>query len=284
HRHADPAALRQAVGEGAPAPRAVLATTGTPAEALALVRDWTAAGPLDGVTLVLATHGAAAVGGEAPDAAQAAVWGLVRAAQSEHPGRFLLVDLDPAADAEPEWAALLGLDEPQLAVRAGKVLAPRLARFPAAADGARALDPDGTVLVTGDFGARFAEHLIARHGARHLVLAVAPEQADALVAELAPLGDRLRVAPCDLADRSQLAAVVAGLAHPLTAVVHAAGAPDAGLVETLTPERLAAVLRATVEPARHLHELTADADLAAFVLCSAFEGLAGIPGQAARSA
>ncbi|KJS57883.1 type I polyketide synthase, partial [Streptomyces rubellomurinus] len=283
-RHADLTALRQAVAAGAPAPQAVLAALDTPAEALALVRDWTAAGPLDAATLVVATRAAAAVGGEAPDAAQAAVWGLVRAAQSEHPGRFLLVDLD--GGAEPEWAALLGPDEPQLAVRAGKALAPRLSRLSAsaAADGARELDPDGTVLVTGDFGARFAEHLIARHDARHLVLAVAPEHADALAAELAPLGDRLRVAPCDLADRDQLATVVAGLEHPLTAVVHAAGAPEAGLVETLSPDRLAAVLRATVEPARHLHELTAGADLAAFVLCSAFEGLAGIPGQAARSA
>jgi polyketide synthase 12 len=55
----------------------------------------------------------------------------VRSAQSEHPGRFALVDLDPAADGDeagPDWSALAGHDEPQVAVREGRVLAPRLAR------------------------------------------------------------------------------------------------------------------------------------------------------------
>ncbi|MEK8104254.1 hypothetical protein NKG94_02255 [Micromonospora sp. M12] len=64
--------------------------------------------------------------------AYAPVWGLVRSAQSEHPGRFVLVDVD---GDEPDWAALATLDEPQLAVRDGKLLVPQLERAPAPPEG-----------------------------------------------------------------------------------------------------------------------------------------------------
>ncbi|WP_308409074.1 SDR family NAD(P)-dependent oxidoreductase [Streptomyces sp. AC558_RSS880] len=294
-RHLDPAALERAVAEGAPVPQAVLAVIGTPAartpstvrdaaaRAVSLVRQWLAAGSLGEATLVVVTRGAVAVGDEVPDAVQAAVWGVVRAAQSERPGRLLLVDVD--ADGEQEWGALLALDEPQLAVREGRVLVPRLARVPGGpANRPEPLDPDGTVLVTGGFGAVFAEHLVTRHGARHVVLAAASGEADRLTAELAFLGARVLVAPCDVTDRDELAALLDSLKHPLTAVVHAAGEPDAGLIETLSDERLETVLRSTVDTAWHLHELTAGADLSAFVLFSSFAGLVGIPGQAALSA
>nr|APD71615.1 type I polyketide synthase 9 [Streptomyces sp.] len=299
-RHPDLAALERAVAEG-PVPQAVLAVIDTPAgdtpsavrdaaaRAVSLVRRWLAGESLGGATLVVVTRGAVAVGDEAPDAAQAAVWGVVRAAQSEHPGRFLIVDSVGDVDGEREWGALLGLDEPQLALRNGKVLAPRLARVPGGSvDRPKPVNPDGTVLITGGFGARFAEHLVANYGARHLVLAVPQGQADelsaAFSAELQSLGAQVRVAPCDVTDRDQLAALLGSLEHPLTAVVHAAGVLDAGLIETLSDERLETVLRATVDAAWHLHELTAGAHLSAFVLFSAFEGLVGIPGQAATSA
>ncbi|MFF7976635.1 SDR family NAD(P)-dependent oxidoreductase [Streptomyces sp. NPDC007905] len=292
------AALEQAVGDGAAVPQVVLATIDTPAEvtpsavreaagqAAALIRQWAVVGsPLDEATLVVVTRGAVAVGVETPDVAQAAVWGVVRAAQAEHPGRLLVVDLDADAETEREWGALLGLDEPQLAVRDGKVLAPRLARVSGTpAERPRALDPDGTVLITGGLGAVFAEHLVTRHEARRVVLAAAPDEADRLTADLAFLGARVSVAPCDVTDRQELAALLGSLEHPLTAVVHAAGLPDSGLLETLSGERLETVLRASVDTAWHLHELTADADLAAFVLFSSFAGLAGLTGQAAASA
>ncbi|KJS51902.1 hypothetical protein VM98_34610, partial [Streptomyces rubellomurinus subsp. indigoferus] len=46
--------------------------------------------------LVLLTTGAVAVDadGQVADLASAAVWGLVRSAQAEHPGRFALIDVD----------------------------------------------------------------------------------------------------------------------------------------------------------------------------------------------
>jgi acyl transferase domain-containing protein/thioesterase domain-containing protein/acyl carrier protein len=297
-RYDDLAGLELAVDGGAAAPHVVLALIDTPAadvraaaaEALALVQRWLACKRLSEATLVVTTRGAVGVGNEVPDAAQAAVAGVVRAAQSEHPGRFLLVDVEVAA--EPEWGALLDLDEPQLAVRGGRVLAPRLARVPAGStDRTRPLDPDGTVLITGGtgaLGALFAEHVVKRHGARHLLLVSrrgpAADGAADLVATLESLGAQVRVEACDVTDRDQLAGLLGSLERPLTAVVHMAGLPDAGLIETLSAERLEQVLRVNADAAWHLHELTADTDLSAFVLFSSFAALIGSPGQAASSA
>ncbi|MDG4794565.1 type I polyketide synthase [Micromonospora sp. WMMD1082] len=155
------------------------------------------------------------------------------------------------------------------------------------------LDPAGTVLVTGGtgtLGALVARHLVARHGVRRLLLIsrrgpAAPGAAE-LVTALEAAGADVTVAACDAADRAALAKVLADVPadHPLTAVVHAAGVLDDGLVTDLTPERVDAVLRPKVDAAVHLDELTRDAGLAAFVLFSAATGTFGGPGQAAYAA
>jgi acyl transferase domain-containing protein/NADPH:quinone reductase-like Zn-dependent oxidoreductase/thioesterase domain-containing protein/short-subunit dehydrogenase len=109
-------------------------------DVLALLRQWLVDQRFADSRLVLVTEGAVAVGAEeVPGLACAAVWGLVRSAQSENPGRFVLIDVD---GEEASWAALdtaLAGDEQQLAVREGEVLAPRLAR--AGADGALTAPP-----------------------------------------------------------------------------------------------------------------------------------------------
>ena len=92
----------------------------------------------------------------------------------------------------------------------------------------------------------------------------------------------MRVIACDVADRAALAAVIADVTaqQPLSGVIHAAGVLDDAVVTSLTPERIDAVLRAKVDAAWNLHELTRELDLSAFVMFSSLAGLVGSSGQA----
>ncbi|MYT56926.1 SDR family NAD(P)-dependent oxidoreductase, partial [Streptomyces sp. SID7834] len=213
----------------------------------------------------------------------APLFGLVRAAAAENPGRFLLVGTDGSAAPDSALATALASDEPETAVRDGEVRVPRLAR--AKPGGPHVWDPDGTVLVTGGtggLGALIARHLVTGHGVRRLLLAGrrgadAPGAAD-LRAELAALGAEVTLARCDVADRADLAALLGG--HPVRAVVHAAGVVDNGVLASLDADRVERVLRPKVDAAWHLHDLTRDADLSAFVLLSSTAGLLVGGGQA----
>ncbi|MGC0316524.1 type I polyketide synthase [Kitasatospora acidiphila] len=273
----------------APGPAPVEGVRERLSEALTVLQGWLSEQRFADCRLVLVTRGAVeAQSGEGlPDLAGAALWGLVRSAQSEHPGRFVLLDLDADGDPGAAVAAALTSGEPQSAVRAGELRVPRLARVPAPARPSAPLDfGDGPVLVTGGtglVGGLTARHLVAEHGVRRLVLAgrqgeQAPGAAE-LRAELLALGAaEVTLAACDAADREVLARLLAQ--HPVTAVVHAAGVLDDATVTSLTAEQLERVLTPKIDAVRNLHELTRGRELTAFVLFSSAAAVLGAAGQA----
>ncbi|WP_370419767.1 SDR family NAD(P)-dependent oxidoreductase [Streptomyces sp. QH1-20] len=267
--------------------------------ALPLAQGWLADERFARSRLVLVTRGAAGAGPPG-DPAHAALWGLIRSAQSEHPDRFVLLDLPaPTVPSTIPFAGLpaaLASGEPQLALTADGVLrVPRLVRVNAAPSAPVTWDRTGTVLITGatgTLGGLVARHLVRTHGVRHLLLAgrrgrSAPGMAE-LADELTRLGADVAVVACDVADRAAVRELLAGVpeAHPLTGVVHAAGVLDDGVFASLTPGRLDRVLRPKADAAVHLHELTRELgiELSAFVLFSSASGVLGGPAQAGYAA
>ncbi|CAM5290040.1 hypothetical protein SALBM135S_01702 [Streptomyces alboniger] len=253
--------------------------------------------------LVVVTRSAVVTGtgtAEEADPAAAAVWGLVRSAQTENPDRIMLVDIDSDIDVDTDLdaggdegdvdalsgllPALLATDEPQLALRDGKICAPRMVRAKqSGGPAAPALPTEGTVLITGasgTLGGLVARHLVAEHGVRDLLL-VSRQGAPELAGELTALGARATSAPCDIGDRDALAELLAAIPQdrPLRAVVRAAGVLDDGVIGSLTPERLDSVLAAKADGAWHLHEMTRDLELTAFVLFSSVAATLGTAGQ-----
>ncbi|WP_420810766.1 type I polyketide synthase [Haliangium ochraceum] len=315
-RFADLASLRVSLDRGSLAPDIVLvrchsdAASSAPAaaqahqataEALALLQEWLADERLHQTRLVFLTQGSVAAHGEEtlPDLVHAPLWGLLRSAQTEHPQVALsLIDTD---DHDASRSKLLELfdstaeptvecDKAQLILRDGNVLAPRLVRVTTRPDDdTRSFDPDSTVLVTGatgTLGTLLARHLVAHHGVKHLLLVSRQGQAatgaGALIKDLESAGAEVTIAACDSADRRALETLLGSVPpqHPLRAVIHVAGVVEDATVERLAPDRLRRVMRAKVDAALNLHELTQGLDLTTFVLFSSFSGLLGSAGQA----
>jgi acyl carrier protein len=306
-------------GEASPALRARSLT----GQVLCLLQEWLDLAELAAARLVIVTAGALPTlpGEGVADLAAAAAWGLVRSAQSENPGRFVLADLPAGAGGDAAQAAeaiavlarALGTGEPELAVRGRDAYARRLARPISQPGGAggdaadredphRASSPEerdllarsaGAVLVTegtGTLGGRVARHLAATGQAGQLVLVSrsgpAAAGTPALAANLAATGAGVRVAAVDAADREELAAVLACVPadSPLTGVVHAAGIPDDAVIRSQTPARVEAVLRCRADAAWNLHELTTDRPLRHFVLLSSAAAAFGAAGQGTDAA
>ncbi|GHE65889.1 type I polyketide synthase [Streptomyces capitiformicae] len=246
-------------------------------DTLSHLRHWLEADRPADVPLVVLTRG--------DDLAHAAARGLVRSAQSEHPGRFLLVETDEDLRSSARLADVVAAGRPHVRLSGGRLQAPELARVTPG----RNARPDltgGTVLITGGtgtLGSLLARHLVTEYGVRSLLLTSRGGARDAgpLLTELTGLGAEVTVAACDVADRDSLAAALDQVParHPLVGVVHAAGVLADGVVTGLTAEQLERVLRPKVDGALNLHELTKGTDLAAFVLFSSVAGVLGSAGQ-----
>ncbi|MFI7075143.1 type I polyketide synthase, partial [Micromonospora sediminicola] len=247
------------------------------------------------------TRGGVGTGPAEPvaSAAQHALWGLARVIGLEHPrqwGGVLDLPADPDAATWTEVVRVLGGgagDEDQVAVRPYGTFTRRLARTTARTSGQlTGWQPRGTVLITGGTGAIGAQaaRWLAANGAEHLVLTSrrGPDAAGAreLVDELTADGVRVSVVACDLADRDQVAALVAGLddVAPLTAVLHAAGVTRLTALVDTDLDVFDHVMAGKVAGAAHLDELLGDRDLDAFVLFASISGVWGSGGQGAYAA
>ncbi|MCP2170487.1 type I polyketide synthase, partial [Goodfellowiella coeruleoviolacea] len=299
--HADLVSLATANGSGVPdtvltsCSSTVDADTGDPATAahqatcrvLALVRQWLADDRWSAARLVVLTRNAVTTGEDTePDIVLAPVWGLLRSAQREHPGRFVVVDLDETEESVRALPAALASGEPQLALRAGTVLRPRLTRLDQPPQQtAPPIDPTGTVLVTGaatGLGGVIAQHLVASYGVRHLLFVSRrgsqAEGSAGMAAAITELGADVTVAACDVADRAALARVLDSLPpdRPLSTVVHTAAVLADAVLTAMTPQDVARVFRPKVDAVLNLAAVAGSVPVVVF---SSAAGTLGGPGM-----
>jgi acyl carrier protein len=256
----------------------------TAQQALRQVQALLATDALATATAVFLTTSAVPAFDDDADPAGAAVWGLIRSAQAENPGRFLLADVD---GDDASWRTLpraVMLGEAQLALRAGEARVPRLAPIEPASGTGPSTASGGSALITGattPMGLRLARHLVDVHGVRHLVLTDIEDPKP--TTELTASGAIATTAACAPDDRAALRELIDGLPaeHPLTMVVHVPHAPADDRTSSLAPESLADALRATIGTAQVLDQEIGDA---ALVLCSSFAGTVGGDGTTAEAA
>ncbi|WP_171134138.1 type I polyketide synthase [Streptomyces sp. Z423-1] len=251
---------------------------------LDLVKRWLAEERFADSRLVLLTRNAVVTSPEdTPDLEHAAIWGLIRSAQSEHPDRLVLIDTD---DPTHDLRGALTTGEPQVAIRQGQFLVPRLARTTVTPADAPVFRPDSTVLITGATGTLaglLAHHLVTHHHVQNLVL-LSRRPAHTLATTLNELGAHTTVVTGDVTDPDTLTHTLTH--HPITAVIHTAATLHDATLDTLTTHHLDTVLKPKLDGALLLHELTTQhtPHLDAFILFSSAAATFGGPGQAAYAA
>lgn len=231
-----------------------------------------------------------------PDLTSAAVWGLVRSAQTEvGPERLVLIDLDGTTDSAIALPQALTSGQGLVAVRAGRMMIPRLSRIQPMPLSTRLdtstspVNVSGTVLITGGtgaLGAALARHLVRVHNAKNLILVsrIGPALpgAEGLLADLTSAGATTRILACDVTDRSRLSAIFSMANTPITAIIHTAGVLDDGILSSQTPRRISSVLRPKVDGSWLLHELSSPQTQ--LFLFSSAAGVLGNGGQAGYAA
>ncbi|MFC3456349.1 SDR family NAD(P)-dependent oxidoreductase [Amycolatopsis speibonae] len=252
-------------------------------DTLHAVRQWLNTTEDPSARLLVVTKGAVAADGPARDLAAAAARGLLRSAQTENPGRITLLDLDDGTGVVRALRFAATTAEPEVTLRAGRLLVPRLATTPPAPP--NEVDPSGTFLITGGTGALggvLARHLVATHGVRSLVLASRRGTGAAgLREELEALGAKVTFVRCDVSDAVALAGLIEALPsdQPLRGVFHLAGVTADSTIDAMSEDHVRRVLKSKVDGARNLHDITKAHDLSAFVMFSSVSALVGAPGQ-----
>jgi acyl transferase domain-containing protein len=247
---------------------------------------------VDRPDVVVCTTGATAPGGGTPDPAQAALGGLARAVIAEYPDLACVhVDLEPGT-TPPLLTALLDRvarlpGAGHLARRGDRWYEARLSEHSLPAAAGMPIRGDATYLITGGLGGLGLAQAawLADRGARCLLLAgrTTPAETPPGVAELRARGARVELRRADVADRSQVDALLAYADRelpPLRGIVHAAGVTADGGLGELDWARFVEVLDPKVRGAWHLHGATAGRDLDFFVLFSSVASLIGAAGQA----
>jgi NAD(P)-dependent dehydrogenase (short-subunit alcohol dehydrogenase family)/acyl carrier protein len=278
-----PEVLEVVVDEDYPSAETAHAVT---AAVLASIQNWMAVPQVEQNRLTVVTRRAVLIAGDdRVDPVSAAVWGLVRSAQNENPGRLALVDTDGstifvhgAADAEPV-----------VAIRRGQLQVPRIQRADPTHTPASQIDSESTVLIvggTGALGAHVARHMAATGLTRNMVLASRTGQsapgAQQLLEELRQMNVNATIAQCDPSKRDELKELIDSIPPEaaLTMVLNAAGHVADAPADTLTKEQLETVLRSKVDITCNLDALTTHLDLKAFVMFSSAAAVLGSPGQA----
>ncbi|PRQ04170.1 Phthiocerol synthesis polyketide synthase type I PpsC [Enhygromyxa salina] len=238
-----------------------------------------------GATSTWITCGAQAIEGHPGSPALAALWGLARVLQREHPElRHRVIDLAKDESIALLSDAILVEDhEDQVAIVGGRRLIRRLVPT---RETREASWSGGRVLITGGagfVGRQLARWLIEEGGAQQVILASRSEPSPAAREQFEELGEAIRFVRCDVTDRAALEALLASL-PALTGVIHGAMALRDAPLATLTSEQIAEVMAPKVRGALLLHELCRDHAIERFVLLSSMASVLGNPGQGAYAA
>ncbi|MBB4267126.1 type I polyketide synthase [Roseospira visakhapatnamensis] len=259
-------ALRAGGVSPVPGRRLVMVETASALDAAEQVRTALVQWPQD--DLVFVTRRAWAVHDhENIDIDARALWGFLRVASHEARRPIRVADLSADAPWSDLTLALTALQGAVsfVVVRDGVCFAPRVAPVTGAA--MPAMLPPGVFetgrwqVVTGAFGGlgRLSARWLARSGARRIALMAhrLPPDGEAFRDHLEDGGRRqVRVVVCDCADPDQVRAAMGVLAADggVDGVIHAAGILDDAPIETLTPDRMAAVFAVKAGAARVLLE------------------------------
>ena len=243
------------------------------------------------------TRSAIAIGGGAIAVAQAPLWGLARTVTLEHPElAWTRIDLAAARGSGEARALLAELDardgEAQVALRPDGRHVARLRRATFDDAPPAQIRPDATYLITGGLGGLglALARWLADKGARHLALlgrSAPDDAAHATLEALRAAGTTVRVSRADVAQRAELAAALAEIDRempPLAGVIHAAGVLADRTVLALDARQVERAMAPKALGAWHLHELTRDRPLDAFVMYSSVVAVLGSPGQASYAA